>query len=422
LFGFIIALVSKHPYLRLQQVTVYIRDYEQSLNFYIERLGFTIAYDARFQTGDRWVAVAPPDGSALITLIVPNRGSYEERLIGRSTQVAFITDNLAEQFNQWRLRGVQFLHTPRLRRIKYDRHVVTANPEEAVEDPVWGGIITRFRDVDGNTFTLVGFDEFSREIERQRRIAEEKVDAERRSVHELEIAQRVQAQLFPQSPPQCKTLDYAGICVQARQVGGDYYDFLTLGERRVGLVIGDISGKGIAAALLMANLQAILRSQCAMAIDQPQRLLQAVNQLFCDSTTDGAYATLFFAEYDEATRNLRYINCGHLPALLLRGDGSLDHLESTCTVLGLYKQWDCSMDHRELAPGDMLLLYTDGITEASNAADEEFGEEALIREMCARVQECPQTLVNSIVDAVRRFSVKEQHDDITLIAAKCRPA
>lgn len=412
--------MSKHPYLRLQQVTVYVRDYDRSLNFYVDQLGFTIAYDARFQTGDRWVAVAPPDGSALLTLIVPRPGSYEERLIGRPTHVAFITDDPAEQFHHWRLRGVQFLHTPRLRRIKYDRHIMSSNPNENMEDPVWGGVITRFRDVDGNTFTLVGFDEFSREIERQRRIAEEKTEAERRAAHELEIAQRVQAQLFPHSPPQCKTLDYAGICVQARQVGGDYYDFLTLGETRLGLVIGDISGKGIAAALLMANLQAILRSQCAIALDQPQRLLRAVNQLFCDSTTDGAYATLFFAEYDAATRNLRYINCGHLPALLLRRDGSLDHLESTCTVLGLYKEWDCPMREMELAPGDALMLYTDGITEAMNATDQEFGEEALVREMRSRTEECPQTLVASIVDAVRRFSTREQHDDITLIAAKCR--
>lgn len=413
--------MNNHPYLRLQQVTVFVRDYEQSLHFYVEQLGFTVAFDARFQTGDRWVAVAPPDGSALLTLVVPKPNSFETQLIGRSTQVAFVTDDVAEQFNRWRKRGVIFSHTPRLRRIKYDRHTVSANPGDAeAQDPVWGGIFTRFKDIDGNSFALVGFDEFSREIEKQRRITAEKLEVERRAAHELEIAQRVQARLFPQSPPQCKTLEYAGVCIQARQVGGDYYDFLNLGETRLGLVIGDISGKGIAAALLMANLQAILRSQCAIALDQPQRLLRAVNQLFCDSTADGAYATLFFAEYEETTRNMRYINCGHLPALLLRSDGSLDHLDSTCTVLGLYKDWDCPMNERQLSPGDTLVLYTDGVTEAMNATDEEFGEESLVNEIRTRCGECPESVVNAVVEAVRRYSVHEQHDDITIIAAKCR--
>jgi serine phosphatase RsbU (regulator of sigma subunit) len=309
-----------------------------------------------------------------------------------------------------------------LRRIKYDRHAAGREASEAQEsgDPVWGGIFVRFKDVDGNSFSLVGFDEVSREIESQRRLAAEKLEAERRGAHELEIAQQVQARLFPQSPPKCATLDYAGVCVQARQVGGDYYDFLTLGEKRLGLVIGDISGKGIAAALLMANLQAILRSQCAIAFDQPQRLLRAVNQLFCESTTDGAYATLFFAEYEETSRRLRYINCGHLPALLLRKDGTLDHLDSTSTVLGLYKDWDCPLGERQLVPGDTLVLYTDGITEAMNANDEEFGEDALVDKMRSRLAESPEALVSDIVDSVRRYSTREQHDDITLIAAKCR--
>jgi serine phosphatase RsbU (regulator of sigma subunit) len=109
--------------------------------------------------------------------------------------------------------------------------------------------------------------------------------------------------------PVVKTLDYAGVCIQAREVGGDYYDFLALGEDRLGLVVGDIDGKGIAAALLMANLQATLRSQCATALDEPLRIFHIVNQLFCENTTDSKYATLFFAEYDGKLRRLRYINC-----------------------------------------------------------------------------------------------------------------
>src|SRR5258708_31963524 len=132
----------------------------------------------------------------------------------------------------------------------------------------------------------------------------------------------------------------------ARQVGGDYYDFLNLGGERIGLVLGDISGKGIAAALLMANLQANLRSQCAIALDEPERLLRSVNRLFYENTADSSYATLFFAEYDDARQVVRYANCGHLAALLFRHDGGMERLDSTGTVLGLFKEWDCSIKER----------------------------------------------------------------------------
>ena len=162
-------------------------------------------------------------------------------------------------------------------------------------------MFTRFKDLDGNLFALVSLDEESRAVEAQRRAAAAKIESERRAVHELEIAKQVQTRLFPQTLPSLATLDYSGICVQARQVGGDYFDFLDLGRQRVGLVVGDISGKGIAAALLMANLQANLRSQCAVALDQPQRFLQSVNRLFYENSADSSYATLFFAEYDDGT-------------------------------------------------------------------------------------------------------------------------
>jgi serine phosphatase RsbU (regulator of sigma subunit) len=151
------------------------------------------------------------------------------------------------------------------------------------------------------------------EAEEQRRRAAEKLEAERRSAQELKIAKQVQARLFPQRMPPAKTLEYAGICIQARQVGGDYCDFRDLGRDRLGLVLGDIAGKGIAAALLMANLQASMRSQCAIASDQPQNFLRSVNQLFYENTAEADYATFFFSEYDDKTRRLRYANCGHLP-------------------------------------------------------------------------------------------------------------
>jgi len=228
----------------------------------------------------------------------------------------------------------------------------------------------------------------------------------------------VQTRLFPQRQPLLRTLAYAGICRPARTVGGDYYDFLDLGCGKVGLVLADIVGKGIGAALLMANLQAALRSQCATASEQPERFLRSVNQLLYENTAEGDYATLFFAEYDDDTRKLRYSNCGHPPALLVRGDNSLERLGATCTVVGLFEEWECTMGERELAPGDSVLLYTDGVTEALNEEGEEFGEERLLE---AARQHCPlPELLAAVAHQARRFGPHEQADDITLIVAKCR--
>lgn len=130
----------------------------------------------------------------------------------------------------------------------------------------------------------MSFDEESRAVEAQRRAVAEKLESERRAAHELEIARQVQARLFPQTLPPSSTLEYAGLCIQARQVGGDYYDFLSLGHERLGLVIGDIAGKGIAAALLMANLQANLRSQCAIAMDQRSGNAGCAREIYWRST------------------------------------------------------------------------------------------------------------------------------------------
>lgn len=169
----------------------------------------------------------------------------------------------------------------------------------------------------------------------------------------------------------------------------------------------------------MANLQANLRSQCAIASDQPQRFLRSANQLFYENTTESSYATLFFAEYGDAARRLRYANCGHLSALLLRSNGALERLHSTCTVLGLFKEWDCSLAECRLCAGDILALYTDGITESFSETGEEFGEHRLIGALQSHSELPAQALIEMIVQAVRRFSPQEQHDDITLIVGKC---
>jgi len=228
--------------------------------------------------------------------------------------------------------------------------------------------------------------------------------------------------LFPQTIPQLETLEYAGTCIQARDVGGDYYDFLNLGQERLGLVIGDTSGKGIAAALLMANLQANLRSQSAIALEHPQRFLQSVNQLFYANTAESAYATLFFAEYHDKKCRLRYANCGHYSPLLLRNDHTLERLGSTSTVLGLFNEWDCSIEEVALRPGDTLALYTDGITDSFNETGDDFGEPLLIEALQRHRHLSPQPMIDAIVNEVRQFSSGEQHDDMTLIIARCKQA
>ena len=417
-----VRLDRQAQHLRIHAINIFVRDQDKSLRFYIDQLGFSLVGDVRFGTGERWVAVAPPDGSAVLSLIAPQPESKDYELIGRSTQVVFVTEDVVVKYAEWRKRGVKFQYAPRLKRVRYKRSGSSSENSGSSDDQlsVWGGVIVHFKDIDGNSFALVSYDEESRAVEAQRRAVAAKLEAERRAAQELEIARQVQTRLFPQTFPPLETLQYSGICIQARQVGGDYYDFLDLGRDRLGLVVGDISGKGMAAALLMANLQANLRSQCAIALDEPQRFLQSINRLFYENSTDSSYATLFFAVYDDRAQRLRYVNCGHLAALILRADGGLERLTSTCTVLGLFKEWDCFVEERPLSCGDMLALYTDGISESFDDSGQEFGEQRLVESLQRNRELSPQSLIDSVVGDVKRFSSHEQSDDITLIVAKCR--
>jgi serine phosphatase RsbU (regulator of sigma subunit)/catechol 2,3-dioxygenase-like lactoylglutathione lyase family enzyme len=433
--GTVPSLLRQSPHLRLHCVNVFVRDQDRSLRFFVDQLGFNVAFDTRVQSGDRWVGVAPPDGAAILSLIAPKPRSEQYKLIGRATQIVFVTEDVTTKFQEWSKRGVKFQTTPRLKRIRYQFQPAEAAADGTAgasaeistrtgmllgeETPVWGGIVARFRDIDGNSFSLVSFDELTHAMEAQRRAVAAKQEAERRAAHELEIAKHVQSRLFPQTLPPLNTLEYAGACIQARKVGGDYYDFLDLGHGRFGFVIADISGKGIAAALLMANLQANLRSLCTIAQQEPNHLMCSVNRLFCENTSDGAFATLFFGEYDDASRFLRYANCGHLPALILRRDGSVTRLDATATVLGIFRKWECDVGGCQLKSGDMLALYTDGITESFDAAGDEFGESRLVDSLRRHREPSPRVALNTIVDEVLHFSPQEQHDDITLILAKC---
>jgi sigma-B regulation protein RsbU (phosphoserine phosphatase) len=245
-----------------------------------------------------------------------------------------------------------------------------------------------------------------------------RLEAERRARHELEIARDVQSKLLPQERPPVATLDYAGACLQARVVGGDFFDFASVGPSQIALVLADISGKGISAALLMASLQANLRALYTQAPHDLARLLEGVNRTFYDSTAANHYATLFFGLYDDSTRVLTYANCGHLPPVLLRQDGRVERLAVTAGVIGLFTPWQCTTSSVELVPGDTLVVFTDGASEATSEAGEEFGEERLIDVVRTHRCEPAVQLLQTIVNEVRSHSAAEQFDDLTLIVAR----
>ena len=246
----------------------------------------------------------------------------------------------------------------------------------------------------------------------------ERMESDRRTAHEMDIARDVQARLFPQVRPLLNSLDYVGTCIQVKEVGGDYYDFLDMGPQRLGFVLADISGKGIAAALLMANLQANLRSQYAVALEDPIKLLTSVNRLFYENTPDDRYATLFFADYDDASKKLRYVNCGHNPPIVLRADGSIDRLAATGTVLGLFEKWQCATLETCLHSGDLLVIFSDGVTEAMDRDGEEFGEARFLASLKENHRLSPSELLTKLVATVQRFTGGNQTDDLTLVIAR----
>ena len=208
--------------------------------------------------------------------------------------------------------------------------------------------------------------------------------------------------------------------IQAREVGGDYYDFLDLGPRRLGLVLADVSGKGMSAALLMASLQASLRSHYAWTPDDLPRILSAVNRAFFESTESSRYATLFFGIYDEDTARFRYANCGHLPAVLMGADGSVRRLSATAPVIGLFDEWRCEVGETDLAQGDTLLVFSDGVVEAFDADDNEFGDNRLIELLRQNASLSADDLIRTVVDAVQRHSGSMPSDDFTLVVGRGR--
>ena len=254
-------------------------------------------------------------------------------------------------------------------------------------------------------------------------IAEEVAHRERLN-REVEIAREVQERLFPQKLPPVAGLDYCGKCRPALGVGGDYYDFLALPGGRLGIALGDVSGKGIAAALMMASLEASLRAEAMRGTDDLAAVVQNVNRLVYDATAENRYATFFYAQYDPSTRRLSYVNAGHNPPMLFRKrerEWRIERLEAGGTVIGLLPQFPYRQAGIALEADDLLVIYTDGVSEAMNPGNEEWGEERMME----AVKLCDALGAAETIDQLMRAaddfaSGAQQHDDMTLVALRVR--
>jgi phosphoserine phosphatase RsbU/P len=253
------------------------------------------------------------------------------------------------------------------------------------------------------------------------RLAEEvaaEVAQRERINREIEIAREVQERLFPQNPPEIDGLDYAGYCRPASGVGGDYYDFLSLPDGSLGIAIGDVSGKGIPAALLMASLRASLRGQTIQGVSDLATLMSNVNKLIYESSPSNRYATFFYAQYDAVARNLTYVNAGHNPPLVFRKPYDVLRLETGGPVVGLLPMSGYEQSTIVLEPGDMLVAFTDGISEAMDLGNGEWGEEGLIAAAWKLYGTGAQQTMHQLIVAADKFaSGARQHDDMTLIVA-----
>ena len=254
-------------------------------------------------------------------------------------------------------------------------------------------------------------------LESRNRQLEDRVEVERRALQlhqeDFERAREIQQALMPARLPQIRGCDLAAGCQPARMVGGDYYDAIRLGEASVAIAIGDVSGKGMAAALLMSNLQAIVRGFAPGGI-APCELCAKANQLIAGNVAPGKYITFFYAVVDIARMRLDYCNAGHNPPILRHRDGTVEWLGEGGPVLGVLAGATYSAGAVDLRAGDCLVLYTDGVSEAFNAADEEFGEERIIRSI-EQPAASAEELRLRIMAAATEFSNNNFHDDATML-------
>ena len=242
---------------------------------------------------------------------------------------------------------------------------------------------------------------------------------------ELEIARGVQLQQFPKSVPKLATLEVAALCIPSRFVSGDYYDYVSLTSGRLALALGDVSGKGISAALVMASLQSALHAQLRHASggSSPNQLSTAtlmgqLSEQLYENTPPEKYATFFCSTYDDRTGDLLYTNAGHLPPILIRGNETI-RLDVGGTVVGLMPIFSYEQQVVELQPGDLLAMFTDGITEAEDATGEQFGDERLISLLKEHKDKPLPEIVKIVADRVRAWAHDpDNQDDTTILLAR----
>ncbi len=254
-----------------------------------------------------------------------------------------------------------------------------------------------------------------------REIADEVAHRERLN-REVEIAREVQERLFPQTLPAIAGLDYSGYCRPALGVGGDYYDFLALPQGHLGVAIGDVSGKGIAAALMMASLQASLRGEATRAPENLAAAVANINRLVYEASSANRYATFFYGQYNPADYRFDYVNAGHNPPMLFHctdGKWSVARLDVGGTVVGLLESYPYQQGSITLSSGDILVAYTDGVSEAMNGADEEWGEERMMKtiESCNALP-APEIRQRVFAAADAFVAGAKQHDDMTLVVLR----
>lgn len=300
-----------------------------------------------------------------------------------------------------------------------------------------GELAAAFNDMSSNIETLL-----------QERVEREWLE------REVEIAAEVQAQLFPRHVPELLTVEISGECRAARGVAGDYYDYIEIAPGLVALALGDVSGKGISASLVMSNLQASLRAQTTITAERMEiaeravaasavadadgggqllthvvaaaeidgavsRKMTNINRQLCQSTEDNRFATLFLALYEDRTRRFRYTNAGHNAPILVRTGGQIEHLTTGGMMVGAFEWAKYEEEAAALAPGDLLVIFSDGISEAENEAGEEYGEERLAQFAVERRALSADELRSAIFEEVDRWSgARERGDDQALVIVK----
>jgi predicted permease len=386
-----------------------------------ERIGATSAVLLENVSGELRRVVAVPDAESV--RVLPADGFLVNRLQFYSYPLPFSSDDL-ESWRRWaRERSPEYADEIQS---LLDAGVRMAVPLRAKNEMI--GVLLL-----GAPSSGAGYSDAGKQLLRQcaeqltlmienARLTSRVVEQEKLR-RDLALAAEVQKRLLPDEPPRRQGAVFEGTSFPARSVGGDYYDFLDLGDQRIGIALADVAGKGVAAALIMAVVQASLRIVAADGETSLPELAAKINTFLHRSTGSNSYATFFYAQLDERSRQLRYVNAGHLPPYLLRTSGGstaeIRELAIGGTVLGLFPQMSYEEATIDLQSGDVLVAFTDGVTEALNVTEEEFGEQRL-KELLGSIIHLPAAEISARLSQELRTWIKDttQYDDLTFIVMK----